>query len=154
MGDYESSQRGDLMIAVSAACAVLGAYAWDRTGDSDMLIVGGAAAAVTLAGFYRLTVSLGGGYFRARLGVGLFWRKIAFSRIVSARPVINSWISGWGIRKISGGWMYNVSGFGAVELELSDGGRFRVGTDRPEELAREINSRLGPRQVDSPGSIE
>ena len=36
------------------------------------------------------------------------------------------------------GWMYNVSGLDAVEIELKGGGRFRIGTDEPDELVRAI----------------
>ncbi len=37
------------------------------------------------------------------------------------------------------GWMFNVSGLDAVDIELKDGGRFRIGTDEPEELVRAIS---------------
>jgi len=35
---------------------------------------------------------------------------------------------------ISGGWMYNVWGLDAVELNLTSGKVFRIGTDEPAEL--------------------
>jgi hypothetical protein len=54
--------------------------------------------------------------------------------ITDIRQVRNKWYYGWGIRKIPGGWMYNVWGLDAVELELQSGKKFRIGTDEPTEL--------------------
>jgi hypothetical protein len=51
------------------------------------------------------------------------------------------WYYGWGVRMGSGGWMFNVSGLDAVEIEMESGGRFRIGTDEPEELVRAIGQR-------------
>ena len=45
---------------------------------------------------------------------------------------------GWGIRKVVGGWMFNVAGLDAVELGLSKGGLFRIGTDEPDQLLEAI----------------
>jgi hypothetical protein len=47
-----------------------------------------------------------------------------------------------GIRKIPGGWLYNISGADAVELTLKGGKRCRIGTDVPEELERAIEPAL------------
>ena len=37
-------------------------------------------------------------------------------------------------------WLWNVSGFRAVELVFKDGKRFRIGTDEPESLIRAIEN--------------
>jgi len=50
---------------------------------------------------------------------------------------------GWGIRYGRGGKAYNVSGNCGVMLELSDGGRLLIGSQKPEELANAINLALG-----------
>lgn len=50
----------------------------------------------------------------------------------------NPWYYGWGIRLPPHGWLFNVSGLDAVEIELAFGRTFRVGTDRPGELAEAI----------------
>ena len=50
------------------------------------------------------------------------------------RQVRNKWWYGWGIRKIPKGWMYNVWGLDAVELEMESGKVFRIGTDEPDQL--------------------
>ncbi len=46
------------------------------------------------------------------------------------------WYYGWGIRgwlwpKM---WIYNVSGFDAVEIKLKNGKMYRIGTDEPKKL--------------------
>jgi hypothetical protein len=49
---------------------------------------------------------------------------------------------GWGIRYGRGAKAYNVSGNRGVQLELSNGKRFLIGSGRPEELARAIEERM------------
>lgn len=71
-------------------------------------------------------------------GPGLVQRTFPLDTIRHAQAVRNPWYYGWGIRIIPGGWMWNVSGLDAVELELRNGRRFRIGTDEPEELADTI----------------
>ena len=62
-------------------------------------------------------------------------KTILRTDIRSVEVVRNRWIYGWGIRWIRGGWMWNVWGLDAVELQLSSGKKFRIGTDEPGELA-------------------
>jgi hypothetical protein len=45
---------------------------------------------------------------------------------------------GWGIKYGRSGWAYNVSGDQGVQLELDDGKRVLVGSQRAEDLARAI----------------
>jgi len=49
---------------------------------------------------------------------------------------------GWGIRYGRRGKAYNVSGNQGVQLELSNGKRFLIGSQRPEELARAIEAEI------------
>lgn len=62
-------------------------------------------------------------------------RVIDVADITAFRPVRNKWWYGFGIRVISGGWMYNVWGLDAVELDLASGRKFRIGTDETIDLA-------------------
>jgi hypothetical protein len=50
---------------------------------------------------------------------------------------------GWGIRYGRGGKAYNVSGDRGVMLELSDGSRLLIGSQKPEDLANAISLALG-----------
>ena len=92
-----------------------------------LLIVLGVVAA-------RLTASVSEHSVTATFGWGWPRHSTDVADIVSARAVRNGWWHGWGIRKVSGGWMYNVAGHDAVELELRSGGVFRIGTDEPDAL--------------------
>jgi len=50
---------------------------------------------------------------------------------------------GWGIRYGRSGKAYNVSGNRGVMLELSDGSRLLIGSQKPEELVNAISLALG-----------
>ena len=45
---------------------------------------------------------------------------------------------GWGLRRTRRGWLYNVSGFDAVLLRLTNGRSVMVGTDEPRRLKTAI----------------
>jgi hypothetical protein len=79
--------------------------------------------------FGSLTVEIDQEYLTVRFGPGLIRKTIPLRYIVAHQQVRSHWLSGCGIRRISGGWMFNVSGLDAVELLLQDGGKFRIGTD-------------------------
>lgn len=84
--------------------------------------------------FSRLTVTVDPTEVVAAFGAGWPRRNIALGEITSARRVRNKWWYGWGLRWIPGGWMYNVAGLDAVELQLRSGKVFRIGTDEPDAL--------------------
>lgn len=50
---------------------------------------------------------------------------------------------GWGIRYASGGKAYNVSGNRGVMLELSDGRKLLIGSQKPEEMAEAMALAFG-----------
>lgn len=98
-----------------------------------------AIAGAVLATFSSLTVEIEKNTLTCRFGVGLIQRSIPLSEVDHVSAVVNPWFVGWGIRWIPGSyWVWNVSGFQAVELTLKDGRRFRIGTDEPEALVRAI----------------
>jgi len=90
--------------------------------------------------FARLSVTVDPVSVVAAFGVGWPRRRIAIGEIVTARQVRNKWWYGWGIRKTPQGWMYNVWGLDAVEVELRSGKVFRIGTDEPEALLAALPS--------------
>jgi hypothetical protein len=95
--------------------------------------------------FYSLTVEIKNNTLFCQFGIGLIRRKIPLSMIQEVKEVRNPWYSGWGIHWLPGQyWLWNVSGFRAVELVFKDGKRFRIGTDEPELLSRAIeNNKTG-----------
>jgi hypothetical protein len=92
--------------------------------------------------FHSLTVSIDEQYLRLRMGIGLIRIKFLISDIVKAYPVKNKWYSGWGIHLTGKGFLYNVSGFDAVEIVLSSGAIHRIGTDEPSALTQAINQSI------------
>lgn len=92
--------------------------------------------------FYSLTVEIENGILKIRFGIGLIQKKIDLTEVKSAKAVRNHWYYGWGIRLTPHGWLFNVSGLDAVEITLSSGKTYRIGTDRPQELTEAIKGEI------------
>jgi len=88
--------------------------------------------------FSTLTVTVDEDYLRLKFGPGLIRKKFLRSEIISAAVVKNPWYYGFGIRYTPDGWLYNVSGFEAVEIKLKNGKKVRVGTNDAENLKNVI----------------
>lgn len=102
--------------------------------------VGVAALLVVVAAIFgRLEVAVDDRSVTASFGWGWPRRRIGLSDIDSVDTVRNRWYHGWGIRKVAGGWMFNVDGYDSVELRLRSGRVFRIGSDEPDVLARSID---------------
>jgi len=89
-----------------------------------------------LASFSSLTVTVDENYLRIKFGYGIFKKKFPLNEIASAISVKNHWYYGWGIRLWFWPymWIYNVSGFDAIEIVMKNGKIYRIGTDAPKEL--------------------
>ncbi len=96
------------------------------------------AAALLLLG--RLTVRVTDTEVAHWFGPGVFRRRYRLADLDAVQRVRNPWIWGRGIRLFPGGTLYNVSGLDAVEFRLPDGKRIRIGTDRPADLERAIET--------------
>ncbi len=70
--------------------------------------------------------------------IGRIRERFALADITAARTVRNSPAYGWGMRYIPHGRLWNVWGLDAVELQLKNGTRFRIGTDQPQELLQAL----------------
>jgi hypothetical protein len=95
--------------------------------------------------FNSLVVRVSADKIYIAFGSGLIRKNIQISTITSAEKVRNKWYYGFGIRLIPGGQMYNVAGLDAVELKLTNGRVFRIGTDEPDKLLAVIHSQMGVR---------
>lgn len=72
-----------------------------------------------------------------------FWNKsLQLSAIESAKIIETKWYFGFGIRLISTGWLYNVSGLTAVELQLKDKTTITLGTNDSKCLLKAIERNL------------
>lgn len=131
---YRHTQVGYLMLAVLGA-GVVGLSATVAFGSSPTVLV----PVVVVLGFClflfpTLTAVVQSDRLKCFFGLGLIRREIPIGEILAVSVVRNSWTYGWGLRLIPGGWLWNVSGFDAVELRLQSGKRFRIGTDEPVAL--------------------
>ena len=134
---YRHTQIGYVTIAaLGAGIAVLGYMTAAAPNMAVVLVLIVLAIAVVL--FATLTTTVERGVLEVHFGPGVIRRRINLSDIRDVRVVRNPWYCGWGIRWIGRGWLWNVSGLRAVELELRNGRRFRVGSDEPEPLAQAL----------------
>lgn len=129
---YQHTQVGYWMfLTTGLLAAVIAARVQSLTIFGVMCLIMTAAAA--LVG--TLTTSIDDESVRVHFGpVSLVRERFALTDIKSARTVRNSPVYGWGIRYIPHGRLWNVWGLDAVELQLADGRRFRIGTDEPQAL--------------------
>jgi hypothetical protein len=82
----------------------------------------------------RLEVTVTNGSVAAAFGFGWPRKSIELHDVTSVRQVRNRWWHGFGIRKTPSGWMYNVWGLDAIDVEDKTGKVFRIGTNDPENL--------------------
>jgi hypothetical protein len=140
---YRHTQAGTLVLAVAGIPIVVLILV-------TLLVEVQAAALLTLALlvvmallFGSLTVDVSRDSVLIRFGPGIIRKRFALPDVRGVGTVRNKWYYGWGIRMLPNGWLYNVSGLDAVELEMADGSRQRIGTDRPGELESAIREALG-----------
>jgi hypothetical protein len=133
--NYQHTQLGKLMIYVLSASFVFAA--------ASILIAGAPVAmllyfivtyAIILALFGWMTVQVANGRLSWRFGIGLFNGSVALNEIATVEPVRNPWYYGWGVHLTPDGWLYNVSGTEALRVTLTNGRKFRLGTDEPQRL--------------------
>jgi hypothetical protein len=137
---YQHTQNGYVIIIALIAISLLFGIILTQTGFNLPLIFLMIIILVILASFGTLQVTVDENYLRIKFGYGIFRKKYLLADIASAKMVRNRWYYGWGIRVWFWPpmWIYNVSGFDAVEIVMKSGKRYRIGTDEPEELERAI----------------
>jgi len=148
---YKHTQIGYLMIIILSIVFVL--FAWVQiasrmepesidSGANFLFTAIMVLVLLTLVSFISLQVAIDEKYLKIKFGYGIFRKKFLLSDIVFAQSVKNSWWYGWGIRRwfFPNMWIFNVSGFDAVEIKLKNGKIYRIGTDEPEKLKKAIYS--------------
>lgn len=147
MTEYRHTQIGYLMLAfISVGILLLIVNYSYLSGTSLLLLVILAVLVLSLLLFSVLSVNVDGGEVSLRFGVGIIRKRFPLSEIESHSVVRNPWYYGWGVRRIPIGWLYNVSGLDAVELTMTDGRKFRIGTDDPSGLDAAIRAALSNRR--------
>ena len=146
---YKHTQIGYPVLVITLAVLVLFAWIQVTSRAEPSSVDSGTNFAITaimvlilfiLVSFATLKVSMDEDYLRIKFGYGIFRKRFSLSEIVSAKQVKNHWYCGWGIRvwfwpKM---WIYNISGFDAVEIKLKNGKTYRIGTDEPKKLEQTI----------------
>ena len=94
-----------------------------------------ATLAVAVALFWSMTVRVTGEALEFWFGPGLIRKRVPLSEIATVEEARTTIWQGWGIHWTSRGWLYNVSGFNAVHVQLKTGKSLLVGTDEPQALA-------------------
>jgi hypothetical protein len=135
---YKHTQIGYFMIVCGAIALVIALEVFFRKATVTSMLGGLAAIFVIIGLFATLTVEIRDGFLKFRFGLGLIRKKLKVAEIESCEVVRNPWYYGWGIHATGKGWVYNVSGFEAVEIFMSDGRRLRIGTDEPDLLRKAI----------------
>ncbi len=135
---YSHTQPGYVILITLALVCVAGVYVALAEGIDPAGIIALVIVMAILALFCTLTVQIDEDALEIRFGPGIIRKRFRLKNIDSCRAVKNRWYCGWGIHMIPGGWLYNVSGWHAVEIELKSGRKHRIGTDVPEDLRRAI----------------
>jgi hypothetical protein len=107
-----------------------------------MKLLGGALVAGLMSTFRSMTVSVDEKQIALRFGAWLEAKRIALVSIKAIRKTRMSPINGWGIHFVGNGWLYNIYGLDAVEVELIDGSKTYIGTDQPLALWEAITEAL------------
>ncbi|MFA6594477.1 MAG: hypothetical protein WCT16_04470 [Candidatus Buchananbacteria bacterium] len=153
MTSYKRTQIGYLMLVVTIAVLVFFSWVQITARAEPPSVDSGTNFAITaimalilfvLASFTTLTTSIDKNCLQIKFGYGIFRKKFLLSEIVSAKQVKNHWYYGWGIilwlwPKM---WIYNVSGFDAVEIVMRNGKIYRIGTDDSGELEAAIKQAI------------
>ncbi|MCX6795486.1 MAG: hypothetical protein NT165_02030 [Candidatus Falkowbacteria bacterium] len=149
MNSYKHTQIGYLMLVVTLIVLALFVWTYITASGETPSINSGPNFAISaimgliifiLVSFTTLTTSIDQNYLRIRFGYGIFSKKFVLNQIASAKAVKNHWYYGWGIRLCLKPymWIFNISGFDAVEITMKNGKIYRMGTDAPRELETAI----------------
>ncbi len=149
MNSYKHKQIGYLILAITFIMLVFFVSIYIMASLEPASVDSGTNLLVTaimalilfvLGSFSTLTVMINEKDIYIKFGFGIFKKKILLQEISSVKTVKNKWYYGWGIRMWLWPpmWIFNVSGFDAVELTLKNGKIYRIGTDVPAELSSAI----------------
>jgi len=139
VGNYKHTQFGYLIATLLIIGMILILFLMKFYGFDWIAFIVLIILVICLFLFSTLTISINNDILKISFGIGLIRKEFLLKDIESCRIVKNPWYYGWGIRLTPYGWLYNVSGFYAVEIKLKTGERYRIGTDAPYELEKVIN---------------
>ena len=139
MQEYKHTQVGYIHVIAYSAVILFLACINIITGFEPFTLIPVTVMLILLALFSTLTVRVAGGVITVQFGVGIIRKRIQLSNVETYAKVRNPWYYGWGIRYTPRGWLYNISGFSAMELVMKNGKTCRIGTDDPESFAQALH---------------
>lgn len=132
------------MLAVSTAVALLYVLILKQTSFQIPILIVMVFVLFILLSFSTLQVTIDEKFLKIKFSYGLFKKKFPLKEIDSVKSVKNHWYYGWGIRFwfYPKTWIFNVSGFDAVEIKMKNSNTYRIGTDEPKKLEKAIKKSL------------
>ena len=139
MKQYKHTQVGYLLLTLYSIVILFLGYFNIMTNFHPLALICLIIILIVLGMFSRLTVTVDDQMIKIRFGLGIIRKTFPLKEIETHRVVKNPWYYGWGIRFTPRGWLFNVSGFSAIELQMKNGKRYRIGTDDPDNLAEALD---------------
>lgn len=141
---YQHTQTGHLafIVFLMVTVVLVAILPWSEGSTVGLLVIVAflVVVGVVLANFNRLTVTVDDDVIDLRFRWGWPHKRIARGEVHNVTEVRNKWWYGFGVRLTPYGWLYNVWGLDAVQLDLTTGGSVRIGTDQPADLAAALRS--------------
>ncbi|RPJ27500.1 MAG: hypothetical protein EHM33_07825 [Chloroflexi bacterium] len=142
MKQYKHTQIGYLLIIAFGIAILLIGNLMIATKFNPTVVFLLALMILCLALFATLTVEVDGQAINLRFGIGVIRKRFLLKEVEEYRAVKNPLYYAWGIHVIPDGWVFNVSGTQAVELQMRNGRKYRIGTDDVEGLTNAVKARL------------
>ena len=141
---YQNDQKGQLMIGISIFSIIVGGVFYLLLSSLIAWWICLSVALFILIFFHKLRVRVTQTELYIGFGIGLIHRNILRSSIVKAEKVKNKLWYGFGIRLTPHGFLWNIQGLDAIELTYTNGKKFRIGTDDPDNLYKILNAETTP----------
>ena len=139
---YKHTQIGYFLVTVYSIVVLFLGYFNIMTSFHPLTFIALIIVLTVLGIFACLTVTVNDQIVKIQFGLGIIRKTFPLKEIETYRVVKNPWYYGWGIRFTPRGWLFNVSGFSAIELQMKNGKRYRIGTDDPDNLAKALGEAL------------
>jgi len=138
--DYKHTQIGHLIIIALTIPLLVLFFIMFFIEFNQFFLIAFFILLLALILFPSLTVEINKTKLIVKFGFGVISKKFNLKNIKSCHAVKNHWYYGWGIRLWAWPrmWIFNVSGFGAVEIKMKNGKVYRIGTDEPKNLEQAI----------------
>ena len=147
MEQYKHTQIGYLLLISYSVAALFMVYLNVMVDFHPLACAGLIVVLIVLTVFSRLTVTINDQIIKVEFGLRIIRKVFPLQEIETYRVVRNPWYYGWGIRFTPRGWLFNVSGLSAIELQMKNGKRYRIGTDDHDNLAEALGKALNDSPV-------